>query len=123
MNNNIFFLGSVSDPGVVLEKSCCFVLSSTREGNPISVLEAMSYGLPIIAPNVGGIPDIVTDNENGYLFETNNVQDLIGKMTSILENKTNLELFSNKNLERIKAFSIDKTKDEYKKFFNEFIEK
>ena len=123
LNNNIFFLGSVSDPGVVLEKSCCFVLSSTREGNPISVLEAMSYGLPIIAPNVGGIPDIVTDNENGYLFETNNVQDLIGKMTSILENKTNLELFSNKNLERIKAFSIDKTKDEYKKFFNEFIEK
>lgn len=121
MINNVDFLGQVSNPGEILEKSRVFVLSSLREGNPISILEAMSYGLPIVAPNVGGIPDIVENNENGYLFEVNNENELIEKLIFILENKKIVEEFSKNNLEKIKQYSIEKTKDEYKSFFEELI--
>src|SRR5690606_15580564 len=44
------------------------ILPSYNEGLPISILEAMSYGKAIIATTVGGIPEIVSDNENGFLF-------------------------------------------------------
>lgn len=54
------FLFSLSD---------IFILPSYTEGLPVSILEAMSYGLPIIATRIGGIPDIVSENENGMLFE------------------------------------------------------
>lgn len=46
-----------------------FILPSYVEGVPISILEAESYGLPIISTYVGGIPEIVSDTENGFLFE------------------------------------------------------
>lgn len=46
-----------------------FILPSYVEGVPISILEAESYGLPIISTCVGGIPEIVSDTENGFLFE------------------------------------------------------
>lgn len=46
-----------------------FILPSYFEGLPVSILEAMSYGAAIIASNVGGIPEVVKDNENGFLIE------------------------------------------------------
>lgn len=45
-----------------------FILPSYTEGVPISILEAESYGLPILSTQVGGIPEIVEDGENGCLF-------------------------------------------------------
>lgn len=51
-----------------------FILPSHNEGLPLSILEAMTYGLPILATPVGGIPEIVTNNYNGFLFEEGNTQ-------------------------------------------------
>ncbi|MCD8288236.1 MAG: glycosyltransferase family 4 protein [Porphyromonadaceae bacterium] len=52
------------------------VLPSYIEGLPISILEAMSYGMPVIASRVGGIPDIVKDKETGYLITPGNTEEL-----------------------------------------------
>ena len=46
-----------------------FILPSYVEGVPISILEAESYGVPILSTIVGGIPEIVTDGDNGLLFK------------------------------------------------------
>ena len=51
-------------------------MPSNREGNPISILEAMSVGIPIIATSVGGIPDIVKE-ENGFLFNPNKLDEFL----------------------------------------------
>ena len=57
-----------------------FVLTSRFEGLPLTVIEAMFAGLPIIASNVGGIPELVTDGINGFLIDPRNPTQLIERM-------------------------------------------
>lgn len=52
----------------LLNTADAFILPSYTEGVPISILEAESYGLPVLSTRVGGIPEIVGDGENGFLF-------------------------------------------------------
>lgn len=62
------FLGVRRDVPHILSACDIFVLSSIeREGLPVSVLEAMAYGVPVIASNVGGVGEVITDGDNGAL--------------------------------------------------------
>lgn len=64
----------------------CLVLPSTcLEVNPLAVCEAMSYGLPVIASRIGGVPELVTDEVTGLLVEPGNADDLKEKMQRIWE--------------------------------------
>ena len=60
----------------ILRKQHLFVLPSYSEGLPTAIIEAMSCGLPVIATKIGGIPEIVKDNVNGFLYEAGNVDEL-----------------------------------------------
>lgn len=68
----------------LLNKSDAYILPSYKEGLPISILEAMSYGMPIISTPVGGIPEIVSNGENGYLVEPGNKEDIYKAIMSLL---------------------------------------
>lgn len=62
---------------VKLLKNCqAMILPSYNEGLPMSILEAISYGMPIIATNVGDIEEAVINNKNGYIIETGNIKEL-----------------------------------------------
>jgi glycosyltransferase involved in cell wall biosynthesis len=63
------FLGYRADPIRVLVAADVFCLSSRFEGLPISLLEAMAAGLPVVATRVGGIPAVVTDGREGRLVD------------------------------------------------------
>ena len=73
VENSIRFLSGVSDIDLeTLYRECeIFVLPSSLEGLPLVLLEAMNYGKPIIATNVGGIPEVVEDGHNGILVNSN----------------------------------------------------
>jgi glycosyltransferase involved in cell wall biosynthesis len=73
IENRVEFLGNQNDVLNILQKSNVFILSSNYEGLPLSVLEAMSTGLPIIATNVGGLSDLITNGKEGYLVPSNDV--------------------------------------------------
>jgi glycosyltransferase involved in cell wall biosynthesis len=53
-----------------------YVLPSFNEGMPVSILEAMSHGLPVISTTVGGIPELVRDGVDGRLIAPGNVSEL-----------------------------------------------
>ncbi|MGX4770518.1 glycosyltransferase family 4 protein [Bradyrhizobium guangdongense] len=61
------------------------VVASQFEILPYSILEAMSFGSPIVSSSVGGIPEVITDSENGLLFKSGDLQGLIAKCRQLLD--------------------------------------
>lgn len=69
-------------------KDCyCLVLPSVTEGLPRVIMEAMALQKPVVASNVGGIPDLIKDGQNGFLFEVGNSNELAEKLRTLLNNK------------------------------------
>lgn len=71
LENNISFLGEKKQKDLIeiYKKSHLFILPSIYEGQPLVLLEALVAGLPIVATNVGGVPDIVNEGINGVLIK------------------------------------------------------
>lgn len=85
LDQKINFLGMRKDVLELLEKSDIFVLSSNYEGLPISIIEAMSKSLPIVASDVGGIKELVEDGETGYLIGKKDYTGLAEKLQFLLD--------------------------------------
>jgi glycosyltransferase involved in cell wall biosynthesis len=87
IEEKVFFLGVRGDVPELLFISDIFVLCSLeREGMPVSILEAMAYGLPVVASAVGGIPEIVKDRSNGCLVSVNNPLQLAQCLDELIRN-------------------------------------
>ena len=82
-------------------------LPSYTEGFPTSILEGMSFGLPIIATRVGVIPEIIKDEVNGYLLNPGDRIKLIELISFLSMNHDLVEKIGNKNREYfLKSFTI-----------------
>ncbi|MBU0756931.1 MAG: glycosyltransferase family 4 protein [Nanoarchaeota archaeon] len=86
---NYCFLGSVDHNMMpyLYSISDCFVLPSLTESFPLTVLEAMASKLPVIASNVGGIPEIIDNRKTGILVEPENIKMLAASIIEILDDK------------------------------------
>lgn len=83
----VLFTGSRLDIADLLNAMDMFVLSSKKEGLPITLLEAMYMGVPCIVPRIGGIPEVIADGKNGYLFAFADAADLSRKMQTVLKSR------------------------------------
>ncbi|MEH1921466.1 MAG: glycosyltransferase family 4 protein [Nostoc sp.] len=72
---------------ILLTQADIFVLPSYNEGLPLSMLEAMAWELPVIVTPVGGIPEIVTQSENGLIVSPGNIEELSNAIKSLIENE------------------------------------
>jgi len=81
----LVFTGFQREFSDFLSKSDIFVLPSRGEGLPISVLEAMAHGLPIIATNVGGIPELIEEGKNGFLVPPGDEISLANAIMKMIE--------------------------------------
>jgi glycosyltransferase involved in cell wall biosynthesis len=72
----------------VLQNSDIFILPSYNEGLPMSILEAMAVGLPIISTPVGGIPEAVEDGVNGFLIQAGDYNALAEKIDLLASNQS-----------------------------------
>ena len=84
LNHNIKFAGFKDDISDELINNDVYILSTHYEGLPISIIEAMSYGLPILATNVGGNSEILENNINGFLFTSKD--ELAEKLNYLINN-------------------------------------
>ena len=66
--SGVQFLGSVADMGPIYRQASICVLTSDHEGTPNALLEAMASGLPVVATEVGGVPEIVRQGQTGFFF-------------------------------------------------------
>ena len=71
-------------------------LTSKNEGTPVSIIEAQAAGIPFVATNVGGIKDIVSENNTGYLVELNDYEAFIEKLLHLIENENKRQEMSQK---------------------------
>jgi glycosyltransferase involved in cell wall biosynthesis len=108
LTEKVSFVGFTTDVVGYLQRADICVLISHSEGLPLSILEAMSIGLPILGTNVGGISKQVKDGYNGYLVERNAVEDLTEKIKLLMNNSTlRREMGDNSRIFYEKEFKLD----------------
>jgi glycosyltransferase involved in cell wall biosynthesis len=84
INNYCKIISNCQNPSKYLRASDCFVLASKSEGLPLSILEAMKEKIPVISTNVGGVPEIIINKQNGFLSPSNDIKSLTNLMTKIM---------------------------------------
>jgi len=85
------FLGNRNDIPELLSCLDVAVLSSTEEGLPLSILEAMACGKPVVATNVGGIPAVIQHGKNGVLVSTRDISGMANALLDVLSDKNRAE--------------------------------
>lgn len=83
---DVNFIGSITDVAGFLEKIDLFVLPSRFEGFGISLVEAMSMGIPCISSDINGPREIIGNNERGYLFESGSSEKLADRIIYVMNN-------------------------------------
>jgi len=104
VEENVVFPGWVrgDDKDKLLRESDIFFLPSYNEGMPMSILDAMGYGLPVVSTSVGGIPKIVQNGRNGYTYEPSDIDGFAKAIIEMLQDKGKLKAFSNGSYEIVK---------------------
>ncbi|HET8651175.1 MAG TPA: glycosyltransferase family 4 protein [Gaiellaceae bacterium] len=82
--DHVRLVGDRRDVPSLLAAADLFVLSSASEGMPMSVLEAMAAGLPVVASRVGGVPELVVDGETGLLVDPGRPDDLAAALLRLV---------------------------------------
>lgn len=105
--NDIVFMGPVENMRELLSKSHVFALISHFEALPLSIIEAMSASLPVIASDVGGVSELITDGDNGFLANNRNVDLIVKRFNELILDENQIK-FGKRGRERyLEKFSAD----------------
>jgi glycosyltransferase involved in cell wall biosynthesis len=101
------FVGWVTGPekARLLSSASLLFLPSYHEGMPMAILEAMSYGLPILSTRIAGIPDLVQEGRNGYLCEPGDVEGYLRVIRTLCHNRDLVDELGQKSLEYAQQFT------------------
>lgn len=116
--SNVKFLGFRSDIPSILEAMDVFILPSLSEGLPLSVLEALALQIPVVATNVGGIPEVIEEGVTGYLVPPRNPEALADNILSLLrhpEVAINIGRAGRRKME--KSFRLEKMIKDYQSLY------
>lgn len=105
----------------LLQTTDVYILPSYFEGVPISILEAMSFGKPIIATNVGGIPEVVENDINGLLIQPGDEKALLKALLFYSNDAEKIESHGEKSLVKIKEYFPDSVTRELENIYARFI--
>jgi glycosyltransferase involved in cell wall biosynthesis len=102
----VHFLGVRTDIPDVLGAMDVFVLSSDWEGNPLSVVEAMASGLPIVSTAAGGVPELMENGKEGFLLQVGDLRGLADCMIALLKSPETRQSFGIAASRRARDFDV-----------------
>ena len=118
LTESVFLLGHRSDVKEIFSASDVFLLSSLSEGTSITLLEAMSAGLPAIATNVGGNPEIIVEGETGLLVKSNDAEAMADKVLYLHQNRMFAKQLGEAGKKRAEElFSYERMMDKYEQLY------
>ncbi len=122
LSDRVIFLGNRSDVQELLSSYQIFVLMSKWEGLPLSILEAMRSGLPVVAANVGGVSETIIDGYNGYLIPNGQPAELVEKLLILITNPAlRVKMGHNARQRYQEHFTFEKMFDETLSFYQKIL--
>lgn len=118
--DHVKFLGKQSALPEILSVADIFLLPSQQESFGLSALEAMSCSVPVVATNIGGIPEVVAHGDTGYIAELGDVQRMAKYCVELLSNPKKLRIFSENARKRaVEKFDISLIVPQYEALYEE----
>jgi glycosyltransferase involved in cell wall biosynthesis len=119
IGKNVHLLGFRRDIPEICKVSDIFAFPSLREGLPVSVMEAMAVGMPILGSEIRGNIDLIINDKGGYIFNPKDEEELGKKIAYMFEKYTDIALqFKKYNQERISNYSENVILDNLKTIYN-----
>jgi glycosyltransferase involved in cell wall biosynthesis len=117
--SDVFFLrGHQDDMDAFYRGLDIYLNTSTHEGIPMTILEALAHGLPVIAPAVGGIPEIISNGVEGFLINSRDPAEFAAKCLALWEQGELRKRMSRAAREKAeRAFSAEKMADNYYRLY------
>lgn len=91
LKSRVNFLGIIDKPEILLEENELLLMCSRMEAFGRVTVEAMKYGIPVIAANTGGSLELIRDSDNGYLYQQGDHRDLAAKIILYTQNKNDFK--------------------------------
>ncbi|MBM4065248.1 MAG: glycosyltransferase family 4 protein [Planctomycetes bacterium] len=124
LEKQVLFPGMRSDVPEIISCGDLFVLPSVNEGFGVVLLEAMAMGCPIVATNVGGVPEVVLDGETGILVPPGDPVELAGGIIQLLKDTSLAVKMAECGYQRLKAcFDIRETVSKTEHLYKELLER
>jgi len=118
------FRGWVKDLKAIYEELDIVALTSLNEGTPVSIIEAMAAGRPVVATRVGGVADIVQDGKSGYLVESEDVEEFSRKLMDLIKDPEKRRNFGEYGRNIVKnRFSKERLIKDTEKLYNNLLDK
>ena len=121
-SKNIFFLGSLKSTKEVLNISDLFILPSSKESFGLSALEAMACGVPVIASDSGGIPEVISHGESGLLNSVGDTYQMTKNALKLLSNDSLLERFKTNAYQQAMKFDIEVILPKYENLYEQCVD-
>ncbi len=122
ISDKVKFLGMQTSFIELLSISDIFLLPSQSESFGLSALEAMSCGVPVVASNIGGIPEVIEHGECGYVAELGDTERMSKYVVDLLENPKKWQMFSDSARKRaIEKFESSIIVPKYMSLYEELL--
>lgn len=119
IKNGISYLGYRRDINQLVGMSDVSVSSSRQEGLPVNIIEAMAMGNAVVATDVRGNNDLIVNDINGFLVESDNSDMMAERLERLIKDRSLLESFGSNSLKTVKAYSIENVNKELLAIYKE----
>lgn len=121
LSDSVSFPGFLDAAGKAREFANADIYLNTNiiDNSPVSVIEAWSYGLPVVTTDVGGIPYMVDDGVNGLLAKSGDAEDMAAKVTTLLEHPALRRSLARNGRETAKRSTWDSVRPLWERIFEE----